>query len=364
VEESQSREAFVNQRDAQPRQIRYAVVGLGHLAQAAILPAFANTTNSKLAALVSGDAGKSAGLADKYGVRGRYTYDQYEQCLADGVDAVYIVLPNHLHKEYSVRAAKAGVHVLCEKPLAVTQAECEEMIRTAEENDVKLMVAYRLHLEESTLQAMRAVREGSLGELRIFSSDFSQQVAENNVRLIYPVAEGGGPLYDMGVYCINAARNFFRSEPIAVSAVSANHEGPRFAKTEEMVSAVMHFPGERLATFTCSFGAAYMDHYTLIGAGAVLTASPGYSYSSVHKHLLTANGTSDVRHFAKTDEFATQLDYFSDCILHGKQPGPSGAEGLADVRVIEAMYESIRTGKVVHLSALRRLQNQVRSVED
>ena len=270
--------------DAQPRQIRYAVVGLGHLAQVAILPAFANTNNSKLAALVSGDAGKLARLAGKYGVRG-YTYDQYEQCLAHGVDAVYIVLPNPLHKEYSVRAAKARVHVLCEKPLAVTQAECEEMISAAEANNVRLMVAYRLHLEESTIQAMRAVDKGSLGEVRIFSSDFTQQVPENNVRITYPVAEGGGPLYDMGVYCINAARNFFRSEPIGVSAVSAKHEGPRFGKTEEMVSAVMHFPGERLATFTCSFGAADIDHYSLIGTNAVLTASPGYGYSSAHKHL-------------------------------------------------------------------------------
>jgi len=339
----------VNQGNAQPRQIRYAVVGLGHLAQVAILPAFANTTKSKLTALVSGDARKLAGLGDKYGVQGRYTYEQYEKCLADGVDAVYLVLPNHLHKEYTVRAAKAGVHVLCEKPLAVTEAECEEMIRAAEENKVRLMVAYRLHLEESTLQAMDAVQGGSLGEVRIFSSDFTQQVSENNVRVTMPVGEGGGPVYDMGVYCINAARNFFRSEPIRIFAVSANHEGPRFGKTEEMVSAVMHFPGERLATFTCSFGAADVDHYSLIGAGAALTASPGYGYSSAHKHLLISNGTTEVRHFPKVDQFATQLDYFSDCVLHGKQPGPSGAEGLADVRVIEAIYQSIRSGKVVSL---------------
>jgi glucose-fructose oxidoreductase len=342
----------VNRRNQQPRKIRYAVVGLGHLTQVAILPAFANAKKSKLAALVSGDAGKLAKLADKYRVRGRYTYDEYEQCLTDGVDAVYIVLPNHLHKEYSVRAAKAGVHVLCEKPLAVTQAECEEMIRASEANNVRLMVAYRLHLEESTLQAMRAVHEGSLGELRIFSSDFTLQIPENNVRLTYPVAEGGGPLYDLGVYCINAARNFFRSEPIAVSAVSANHEGPRFGKTEEMVSAVMHFPGERLATFTCSFGAAFIDHYSLIGTNAALTANPGYRYSSARTHLLTSNGKTKLRHFPKSDHFATQLDYFSDCILRGKEPGPSGAEGSADVRVIEAIYQSIRAGKLVHLSPL------------
>jgi predicted dehydrogenase len=339
----------VNQNKTESRQIHYAVVGLGHLAQVAVLPAFRNTANSTIAALVSGDPGKLANLGDKYGVRARYTYDQYEQCLADGVDAVYLVLPNHLHKEYSIRAARAGVHVLCEKPLAVTQVECEEMIRAAGENNVRLMVAYRLHLEESTLEAMHAVRDGSLGEVRIFSSDFTLQVAENNVRITHPVAEGGGPVYDLGVYCINAARNFFHSEPVSVFAVSANHAG-RFARTEEMVSAVMHFPGERLATFSCSFGAADMDHYSLIGANAVLTASPGYGYSTAHKHLLTANGTTEARRFTQVDQFATQLDYFSDCILHCKQPGPAGAEGLADVRVIEAIYHSIRTGKVVHLN--------------
>ncbi len=333
-------------------KIRYAVVGLGHLAQVAVLPGFNKAPNSELVALVSGDAAKRAKLGRKYRLDHLYSYDDYEKALAV-VDAVYIVLPNHLHREYTERAARAGVHVLCEKPMAVTEKDCAAMIHTAKRNGVKLMIAYRLHFEKVNLEAMGLAASGKLGEPRIFNSEFAQQVVAGNIRVTEPVVNGGGPVYDMGVYCINAARYLFRAEPTEIFACTASDGGPRFRKVEEMTSVVMRFPEDRLATFTCSFGGAEISRYALIGTKGVLTADPAYDYSMALKYQLSIGAKTAARKFPKRDQFAAELIYFSDCILKGKEPEPSGLEGLADVRIVRAIYESARTATVVKLRSLR-----------
>ena len=333
------------------KTVRYAVVGLGHLAQVAVLPAFARVHNSELFAIVSGDAAKLKKLAKKYKIEHAYSYDEYDRALAV-VDAVYLVLPNHLHREYAVRAAKAGVHVLCEKPMAVTEEECEAMIDAASANQVKLMVAYRLHFEEGNLEAIQLAKSGKLGNLRIFDSTFAQQVVAGNIRVTEPVERGGGPVYDMGVYCINAARYLFQAEPTAVTAVSANDGEKRFSQVEEMTSVVMEFPGEKLATFTCSFGAADISRYTLVGTKGILTADPAYDYSMALKHQIKIGEREKTKTFRKRDQFAAELTYFSDCILRNKEPEPSGLEGLADVRIVRAIYESVGAKKKVSLPAL------------
>lgn len=343
----------MTEESATQRQIRYAVVGLGHLAQAAVLPAFKNVQNSQLVALVTGDPKKRKKLAAKYKIDRVYSYEQYDQCLKDGVDAVYIVLPNHLHREYAVRAAKSGVHVLCEKPMAVTSLECEEMIRAAEESRVKLMVAYRLHFEESTLQAINIVQQKLIGETRIFTSEFTQQVAEGNIRL-NPVSQGGGPVYDMGVYCINAARYLMRAEPEEVYATAAQNSERRFEKAGEMVSVIMRFPEQRLASFTCSFGATDVSRYSLIGTRGILSGDPAYDYSLELKQHLTIEGKRVSRKFPKRDQFAPELIYFSNCILNDKEPEPSGLEGMADIRIVEAIYESVKAEKPVKIPAMAR----------
>ena len=160
-------------------KIRYAVVGLGHIAQNAILPAFVHAQkNSELTALVSDDPAKLRTLSREYGVRNTFTYEDYDVCLRSGeIDAVYIALPNNLHLDYCVRAARAGIHVLCEKPLAVTEAECQQIIQACAENDVKLMTAYRLHFQRGNLEAIKIVRSGKIGEPRIFNSVFAMQVS-------------------------------------------------------------------------------------------------------------------------------------------------------------------------------------------
>ena len=333
------------------QRIRYAVVGLGHLAQVAVLPAFAGAPNSELVAVVSGDEAKRRKIGKKYKLEHVYSYDDYDRALSV-VDAVYLVVPNHLHRKFAVRAAEAGTHVLCEKPMAVTEEDCQAMIAAADTNNVKLMIAYRLHFEEGNLEAIHLARTGKLGNARIFTSEFSQQVVADNIRVSEPVEKGGGPVYDMGVYCINAARYLFGAEPTSVLAINANNGEKRFQKIDEMASVVMRFPGERLASFICSFGAADVSRYTLIGTKGMLTAEPAYEYSMALKHRIVIGRKTRTKTFRKRDQFAAELVYFSDCILQDKEPEPSGWEGLADVRVVRAIYESAQHGDTVELSAL------------
>jgi glucose-fructose oxidoreductase len=328
------------------KQIRYAVVGLGHIAQVAMLPAFANARrNSKLAALVSGDPLKRETLSKQYQVDKTFSYEEYDRLLRSGdIDAVYIALPNSLHCEYAVRAAQAGIHVLCEKPLAVTEEECERMEAAAREANVKLMAAYRLHFERANLEAVETARSGRLGEPRHFSSTFTMQVVPGNIRTRSGL--GGGVLYDIGIYCINAARALFGDEPIEVRAMTAGTIGD----VEESVAALLRFPNERLASFVCSFGAAKVSHYRLVGTKGDLVLDPGYEYAGALRHKLTINGESRERRFAKRDQFAPELLYFSDCVLQNREPEPGAREGLADVRVIRALYRSAELGQAVRLA--------------
>jgi len=337
-----------------PRKIRYAVVGLGHIAQVAVLPAFKNAkSNSVLAALVSNDPEKLEKVGRKYGVKNLYSYDEYGQCLRSGeIDAVYIALPNNLHLDYTIRAANAGIHVLCEKPMAVTSRDCEKMIRAAEKNNVRLMIAYRLHFEQANLSAVELVRQGVIGEPRLFSSVFTMNVKEGDIRLKKKL--GGGTLYDIGVYCINAARYLFRAEPIEVLAAVARSGERRFREVEEMISATLRFPDERLATFVCSFGSSDVAEYRIVGTKGDLRLDPAYEYAEKLEHTLTIDGKKQRKTYAKHDQFAPELIYFSDCIIKRRNPEPSGLEGLADVRIVEALYKSARSRRPIRLEPLEK----------
>ena len=332
------------------KQIRYAVVGLGHIAQVAVLPAFANARrNSRLAGLVSGDPLKRAELAKNYGVERTWSYEDYDACLKSGeIDAVYIALPNSLHHEYALRAAQAGIHVLCEKPMAFTEEQCQRMAQAAHDRRVRLMVAYRLHFERANLEAIEALRSGRLGEPRLFSSTFCTPVEPGNIRVRRDT--GGGVLYDIGIYCINAARSLFRDEPVEVQATTAGLRG----EVEEAVCGWLRFPGDRLATFSCSFGAAKVSEYRVVGTKGDLCVEPAYDYARPLKHRLTLDGETRERRYAKRDQFAPELLYFSDCILLNREPEPGAEEGLADVRIIRALYRSAESASPVELEHFER----------
>jgi glucose-fructose oxidoreductase len=343
------------------------VIGLGHIAQVAVLPAFKHARrNSTLAALVSGEPKKLKQLGRRYAVPRTCGYDGVDELFASGdIDAVYIALPNHQHKEYTLRAARAGLHVLCEKPLAVTASECEEMIRATRDANVRLMTAYRLHFERANLEVAKLARTGKLGELRFFSSDFSMQVSDDNIRL-NPPDKGGGPLYDIGIYCINAARYCLAEDPVEVWATGTRSKDPRFRDVDESVAAVMRFKDERLASFTCSFGAADKSVYSITGTKGSVTLDPAYEYAVGLSYRLKIGERETKKKFSKSDQFAPELIYFSDCVLAGREPEPSGEEGLLDVRIIEAMLQSIASGRPVPVELGQRqrrptMQQEIRS---
>jgi predicted dehydrogenase len=340
--------------DLRARKIRYAVVGLGHIAQNAVLPGFIHARkNSELTALVSDDPTKLRAMSREYGVKNTFTYEDYEVCLRSGeIDAVYIALPNDLHLDYCARAAKAGIHVLCEKPLAATADECQRIIKACAENDVKLMAAYRLHFERGNLEAIKILRSGKIGEPRIFNSVFTMQVTAGNIRT--KPAHAGGTLYDIGIYCINAARYLFGDEPVEGFCFSAANGDLRFRKTEEMTSAMLRFPKERLASFTTSFGASETADFEVIGTRGRLRAIQAYDYSMPVTLELTVAGRTKKMTYGLRDQFAPELIYFSDCILKNREPEPSGIEGLRDVHVICSLYQSAKTGAPVKMEQIKR----------
>ena len=331
-------------------QIRYAVVGLGHIAQVAVLPAFAHARrNSRLVAAVSGDRTKRREMAKRYQLQRTFSYDEFDECLRT-VDAVYIALPNSMHAEYSVRAARAGVHVLCEKPMAATVEECRRMIGACRKANVKLMIAYRLHFEALNLAAIEVAKRGDLGELKYFNSSFSMTVRRGDIRTRR--ACGGGTLYDIGIYCINAARNLFRAEPTEVSAVSVNSGLASLAEIDETTAAILRFGNEQIATFVTSFHAADVSAYRIVGTKGHLHADPVYEYANGLEYTLTREGKSTRKRVGKKDQFGPELLYFSDCILNDREPEPSGEEGMQDVRIVQALYKSATSGKPVSIPTL------------
>ena len=226
------------------------------------------------------------------------------------------------------------------------------MIRATDRAGVKLMIAYRLHFERANLEVARLASSGKLGDLRFFSSDFAMQVAPDNIRL--KDARGGGPLYDIGIYCINAARYCFGSDPVKVWASATRSGDRRFRDVNETVCATMLFPDERLASFTCSFGAADRSTYTVTGTRGSVTVDPAYEYAEGLRYQARIGDRKQTKRFAKSDQFAPELLYFSDCILNDRTPEPSGHEGLIDVRIIEAMHRSIASGRAVPVRAASR----------
>ncbi len=333
------------------RQVGYAVVGLGHIAQTAVLPAFAHAKRAKLVALVSSNAEKLQALGDRYGVAHRMGYDELERCLdLEEVEAVYIALPNDKHAEFTLRAARKGKHVLCEKPMEITAARCERMISACEAAGVKLMMAYRLHYEPANLRAVDIASHGELGELRYFSSDFSFQVQPHDIRT--QQRRGGGVVWDIGVYCVNAARYLFRAEPEEVFAFATRGADERFEEIEETVSCVLRFGDGRLGSFNVSFGASPVARYALVGSKGSLRLENAYEYTGRRELVVTVGEQTRTERFDEVDQFAAELEDFARCIREDREPEPNAREGLIDVRIIEAIYESIRTGEPVRLDDL------------
>jgi len=329
-------------------RVRYAVVGAGWFGQAAVLPAFQNASeNSELVAIVSGDAQKRALLSTDYEVP-TFSLDQYPALLASGsLDAVYLVSPNAIHKEQAILAAQSGIHVLCEKPLADTAISAEEMVAACDRAGVLLMTAYRLHFEKANLHAIELIRKGMIGDPRVFVSTFTQQVEPDNSRL--NASLGGHPLLDVGIYCVNAARYLFQAEPLEVTAFTAAGADSKFKDVPEMVSAIMRFPGDRLASFVCGFGEAKTSVYQVVGTKGDLRIDGAYSHKGERTISMSVDGNIKQTTFPDSDQIAPEIVYFSKCIQEKRRPEPDGREGLIDMWILEAIKSSAVKGIAVPL---------------
>ncbi len=342
-----------------PKQIGYAVVGLGEIARRAVLPAFARVTdNSRLVAVISGDRAKAQTIAQQLRVTG-YHYDQLRQCLQrNDVNAVYIALPNSMHCDYGVEAARAGVHVLCEKPMAITADECRRMLRTCQTNRVKLMIAYRLHFHPAHRRVLELVCDGAIGIPKSFSSDVTTRVGSpNDIRLQRRL--GGGTVYDLGVSCINSARTLFGAEPAQVMAMTARTTRRYGGDVDESAVALIRFPDERLAHFHSSFGEDPRGEFTMFGEEGYVRLINAYADDAPMTLERVKHGRVEEERFEPIDPVAATIDYFSDRVLQDLPPEPSGYEGLQDIRIVEAIYRSARDGRPVTLPLMARVDTSL-----
>jgi glucose-fructose oxidoreductase len=347
-----------------PRQIGYAVVGAGELTRHALLPAFAAAgENSRLAAVVTGDRAEAQALAQEHHAA-PYHFDEFRQCLnRDDVHAVYIALPNSLHCDYTVDAARAGKHVICDRPMAVTADECRRMIRTCQTNHVKLMVSYRLQFQPAFMKAFDLVRTGQLGTLKTFSSDVTLRIpSAEDPRLQRRL--GGGSVYDLGIYAIASARMLLGFDAAQVMAMTSRSSRRYGGDVDESTVALIRFPDERLAHFHSSFGEEPACTLTVFGEEGWLRLSPAYRHDVEARLTVSRQGRSEEMAFPASDQQAAELTYFSECVLADRQPEPSGIEGLQDIRIVEAIYRSARDGRPVTLPRLARVDAPVTADTD
>jgi predicted dehydrogenase len=340
--------------DAPGKKLGWAVVGLGELSIYEILPAFAKCEKSKLVALVSGHHDKADKLAARYGVSPKniYNYQNYDSIRDNPeVDVIYIVLPNGMHAEYTIRGFQAGKNVLTEKPMASTPAECQQMIDAGHKAGKKLMVAYRCRYEPLTQEAIRIVRSGELGPTQVIVADAGWNATDPNQWRLKKDLAGGGSMMDIGIYALNAARYFSGEEPTEVNAMMFNQPGdPRFKEVEETVNFQMRFPSGAMANCTSSYGYYHQSHYRVIGTKGHLEMDPGTWYSGNHLHTqhdVDEEEITAVIDIPERDHFALEMDHLSDCVMQNKEPLTPGEEGLRDIKLIMAIYEAAKTGKTV-----------------
>jgi predicted dehydrogenase len=332
------------------KKLGWAVVGLGNLAINQILPAFAKCEKSKVAALVSGTPEKARKLAQRYAVEPRnlYDYQGYDR-LKDNpeVDIVYVVLPNSMHAEYTIRALKAGKHVLCEKPMANTPADCQAMIDAARTANRKLMVAYRCRYEPFNQEMIRMAREQELGPVKVVVADHGFNIGDPKQWRLKKDMAGGGALMDIGVYSLQAARYVTGEEPTELTAMSYTTPGDeRFREVEETINFQLRFPSGALASCTSSYGYAGQNRYRVIATKGWFELEPATSYTGLRMRVRKGNALEE-RTLPGRDHFAMEMDHLSECILDGKQPLTPGEEGLRDLTLMTAIYEAARTGKTV-----------------
>ena len=335
------------------KRLGWAIVGLGKFATQQLIPSFSECTHSKLVALVSGEPTKAERIAQQYGVNPKsiYNYQNYDTIRNNPeVDVIYIVLPNGMHAEYTIRGAQAGKHIMCEKPMANTVEECQSMIDACNKAGRKLMIAYRAQYEPYNLAAIAIARGKELGQLKAIVADHGRNLDPKDPadqwRMDKKLA-GGGSLVDIGIYSLQAARYITGEEPVEISAMMySTPNDPRFKEVEENVNFVLRFPSGVLANCTSSYGYSDVKRYRVFGSDGYLELNPATDYYE-HRLLVGLKDKEEERKIEEKNQFALEIDHLSECIVANKQPKTPGVEGLQDVKLMGLIYEAARTGKTI-----------------
>ncbi len=341
--------------EPQGQRVGFAVIGLGELSAEELIPALRTSQHAYLAAVVTGDLGKGRAFARAAGLRDEdaYTYEQFGDLAGRGdVQAVYIVLPNNLHRQYTEQAARMGKHVLCEKPLAATTQDAEAMVRACRKAGVKLMTAYRIQYTPHHWAAKTAILSGKLGKVKLLDSIHTQVEDDASVWRLSREQAGGGPLLDVGIYCLNTLRFLLGSEPEWVFAAQHRSQNdPRFGEVEESVAFMLGFPGGVIANALTSYGAVKTNTVRVLGEEGSAALDPAFSYTGLKLSLIGKAGES-LPSFPAYDQFTLEVDHFAECIKSGRTPFTPGEEGLQDHRIMDAVYRSAREGVRVELEHL------------
>ncbi len=336
------------------KKLGWAIVGLGSLSINQILPAFAKCEKSRVVAFVSGHPDKANKLALRYGVSQKniYNYQNYDSIKDNPeVDVIYIVLPNGMHAEYTVRGLQAGKHVLCEKPMANSPAECQQMIDAGKKANRKLMIAYRCHYEPYNREAIRMARSSELGPTQMILADAGFSIGDPKQWRLNKQLAGGGSMMDIGIYALNASRYLSGEEPTEVSAmIHTDTSDPRFKEVEENITFQLRFPSGVLANCTSSYGYFHQSRFCVMGTEGRLVLDPASWYSGLRMWIERGNEI-EWKDMPVVDHFATEMDHMSDCAMQNKEPLTPGEEGLRDLKIITAIYESARERRPVKLAA-------------
>jgi glucose-fructose oxidoreductase len=336
------------------RRAGFAIVGLGHYATRIIMPEFANCRASRLVALVSGTPDKLDRYGGQYGVPegSRYSYETFDNIRDNlDVDIVYVILPNAMHAEFTIRAARAGKHVLCEKPMAVSSRECEAMIAVCRRAGRKLMIGYRSRFEPHNIHAIRLAREGAVGRRRVVQSDHGFSAGDPSQWRLKRALSGGGSLMDIGIYSVQALRYMAGEEPASVIAQETTDRGdPRFAEVEDRLAWSFLYPSGLVGQGFSSYSSGH-NHIRLTGDKGAIDIEPATDYSGHRMYLLSGGKKTAVTPPAGPgpNQFAGQLDHMAKCVLTGREPIVPGEEGLRDLRIMEAIYRSARERRAVSL---------------
>ena len=330
---------------AESSGIGWCIVGLGRISMDHFMPGVKQGKTGRIVALVSGHRDKAEQQAKRYGVGDSaiYNYDGYDRIRENKeIDAVYIALPNSMHAEYTVRGAKAGKHVLCEKPMATSVADSRAMIDACRAAGKKLMIAYRCQYEPVNLKAIELIRTGAIGQVQAIESANGFNISPGEWRLNRKLA-GGGPLMDVGIYSLNASRYLTGEEPRDIHANSSviDHDG-RFNEVEENVGWTMRFPSGIVASCNTSYGSDMNGFYRVHGSKGMIELSPAFGYQGIHLKAEAAGRPGIDMPTPQTgpDQFTVQADYFADCIRNNKEPKSDGEEGLRDMELMSEIYKS------------------------